>query len=113
MPKTNLFTTLLVLLAPYAFAQSQPPVAPDNSLLIRVGRILDVRSGHYLNDAAISAADLLGRSDQVGELAVGKFADLIAVDGDPAGDIKVLQKVVFVMKGGRVVKDRVSGTAGR
>jgi imidazolonepropionase-like amidohydrolase len=61
--------------------------------------------------ATISAAELIGRSDQVGELAVGQSADLIAVDGAPAADIKVLQKVVFVMKGGKVVKDQVTGNS--
>ena len=58
--------------------------------------------------ATFSAADLIGWSDKVGDLEVGKFADLIAVDGDPTVDITVLQKVVFVVKGGRVVKDRVT-----
>jgi imidazolonepropionase-like amidohydrolase len=56
--------------------------------------------------ATLSAADLIGWSDKVGDLEVGKFADLIAVDGDPTVDITALQKVVFVMKGGRVVKDQ-------
>ena len=51
---------------------------------------------------------MIGWSDQVGTLEVGKFADLIAVDGDPTVDIKVLQKVVFVMKGGKVVRDEIS-----
>jgi imidazolonepropionase-like amidohydrolase len=58
--------------------------------------------------ATFSAGDLIGWSDKVGDLEVGKFADLIAVDGDPTVDITVLQKVVFVMKGGRVVKDQVT-----
>lgn len=54
--------------------------------------------------ATISAADLTGWSDKVGDLEPGKFADLIAVNGDPTVDIKVLQNVVFVMKGGKVIK---------
>jgi imidazolonepropionase-like amidohydrolase len=54
--------------------------------------------------ATISAADLIGWSDKVGDLEPGKFADLIAVNGDPTVDIKVLQNVVFVMKGGKVIK---------
>jgi hypothetical protein len=37
----------------------------------------------------------------------GHYADLIAVDGDPLADITVLQRVKFVMKGGRVVKDGI------
>jgi len=58
--------------------------------------------------ATINAADLLGWSDKVGALEVGMFADLIAVEGDPTVDIKTLQKVDFVMKGGQLVKN-VSG----
>lgn len=54
--------------------------------------------------ATVNAADLLGWSDRVGTLEAGKFADLIAVNGDPLGDVRVLESVKFVMKGGEVVK---------
>ena len=54
--------------------------------------------------ATISAADLLGWQDRVGAIEVGKFADLIAVDGDPLVDISVLTQVKFVMKDGKIVK---------
>lgn len=50
-----------------------------------------------------SAADLLGSAD-VGTLQAGRYADLIAVDGDPIANIRLLEKVGFVMKGGAVVK---------
>jgi len=55
--------------------------------------------------ATINAADLLGWSDRIGAVEPGKWADLIAVDGDPLQDVTVLEKVKFVMKGGEVVKD--------
>jgi imidazolonepropionase-like amidohydrolase len=55
--------------------------------------------------ATLNAADLMGWQDRVGAIEAGKFADLIAVDGDPLADISVLQNVKFVMKGGTVVKD--------
>jgi imidazolonepropionase-like amidohydrolase len=55
--------------------------------------------------ATISAADLMGWQDRVGAVEPGKFADLIAVDGDPLADISLLQNVKFVMKGGAVIKD--------
>lgn len=54
--------------------------------------------------ATVNAADLLGWSDRVGSLDAGKYADLIAVDGDPLADVTVLERVRFVMKGGEVVK---------
>jgi len=56
--------------------------------------------------ATVNAADLLGWSDRVGTLEAGKFADLIAVDGDPLGDVRVLESVKFVMKGGEVMKSQ-------
>jgi imidazolonepropionase-like amidohydrolase len=51
------------------------------------------------------AAEALGLKDRAGALAAGMEADLIAVDGDPLADITALQRVVFVMKGGRVYKN--------
>ena len=55
--------------------------------------------------ATINAADLLGWSDRIGVLEAGKWADIIAVDGDPLQDVTTLEKVKFVMKGGEVVKN--------
>jgi imidazolonepropionase-like amidohydrolase len=52
----------------------------------------------------VNAADLLGWSDRVGTIEAGKFADLVAVDGDPIADVHVLERVRFVMKGGEVIK---------
>ena len=58
-----------------------------------------------IQSSLISGADLLGWSDKVGTIEPGKWADIIAVDGDPLADIKVLQHVRFVMKGGVVYKN--------
>jgi imidazolonepropionase-like amidohydrolase len=57
-----------------------------------------------LQAATVNAADLLGMSGQIGTLEKGKFADIIAVVGDPTKDIDVMSNVVFVMKGGEVIK---------
>lgn len=55
--------------------------------------------------ATINDADLLGWSDKVGTLEPGKWADVVAVDGDPLADVTTLERVKFVMKGGEVVKN--------
>jgi imidazolonepropionase-like amidohydrolase len=54
--------------------------------------------------ATVSAAELLGMQDQVGTIEPGKFADIVAVTGDPFSDVTVLEKVDFVMKGGTVYR---------
>lgn len=60
-----------------------------------------------IQTATWNAAELLGWSDRVGVVAPGHFADLVAVDGDPTGDVTLLERVRFVMKGGVVVKGGV------
>ena len=57
-----------------------------------------------IQTGTLNAADLMGWSDKVGSIAPGKWADVIAVESDPLKDVKVLQKVVFVMKSGVVYK---------
>ena len=54
--------------------------------------------------ATSNAADLLGRSQEIGSIKIGKYADLIAVSGDPLRDISLLERVEFVMKDGKVYK---------
>jgi imidazolonepropionase-like amidohydrolase len=54
--------------------------------------------------ATASAAEALGRTGDVGAIAVGRYGDLIAVAGDPLADVTRLQSVAFVMKGGEVFK---------
>jgi imidazolonepropionase-like amidohydrolase len=62
--------------------------------------------------ATWNAAELLGWQDRVGTIEQGKFADIIALDGDPLKDLSELQRVRFVMKGGVIVKDELT-RAGR
>jgi len=54
--------------------------------------------------ATTNAADLLGHSKEVGSIKPGKYADVIAVSGDPLKDVSVLENVEFVMKDGTVYK---------
>jgi imidazolonepropionase-like amidohydrolase len=57
-----------------------------------------------IQSATLVSAELMGWEDRVGSLQPGRFADLIAVDGDPLDDVTVLEDIPFVMKGGDVVK---------
>jgi imidazolonepropionase-like amidohydrolase len=59
-----------------------------------------------IQTATVNAADLLGWSDKVGSVQPGRFADLVAVSGDPLADIHELERVSFVMKGGVVYKQK-------
>ncbi|HYV12612.1 MAG TPA: amidohydrolase family protein [Pyrinomonadaceae bacterium] len=58
-----------------------------------------------LRAATISGAELLGWQDMLGSLEPGKLADIVAVSGNPLTDIKQVEHVLFVMKGGVVIKD--------
>jgi imidazolonepropionase-like amidohydrolase len=58
-----------------------------------------------LQMATSTAADIIGWSDRVGSVAKGKFADLVAVAGDPVADITEMSRVKFVMKGGEVFRN--------
>ena len=62
-----------------------------------------------IHAATSNAADLIGRAQDVGTLQAGKYADLIAVTADPITDARALENVNFVMKGGFVYKDSISG----
>ncbi|TGE08069.1 amidohydrolase family protein [Hymenobacter fodinae] len=57
-----------------------------------------------LRAATVNAATLLGQSENLGTLEPGKLADVVAVEGDPTQDIKVMQRVRFVMKQGTVYR---------
>lgn len=57
-----------------------------------------------LRAATLNAADLLGLSDRIGTLEPGRLADIIAVEGNPLDDVKLLRKTRFVMKAGQIIK---------
>ena len=66
-----------------------------------------IQSGSIIN------AEVMGWQDQVGSIDKGKYADLIAVSGDPLGDITELQRVKFVMKGGKVIRNDLAQAASK
>jgi imidazolonepropionase-like amidohydrolase len=61
-----------------------------------------------IRSATSEAAELLGRPKDIGRISHGYYADLIAVAADPLEDVKAIEKVGFVMKGGKVYKDELA-----
>ena len=76
--------------------------ALDFEALVKRAKLSPVRA---LQAATIVNAEAIGWADRVGTLEKGKYADVIAVAGDPLADITEMQRVQFVMKGGRVVRN--------
>ena len=62
-----------------------------------------------LQSGTTRAAKMLNMEDDVGRIAVGKFADIDALGADPVADIRALRSIDFVMKGGTVVRDDRAG----
>jgi len=60
-----------------------------------------------IQTATTSAAELMSWSGKVGVVAMGSYADMVAVSGDPTKDITELERVKWVMKGGKVYKDEL------
>jgi imidazolonepropionase-like amidohydrolase len=81
--------------------------AKQFAVMVRYG----MTPARAIRSATSDAADLLGRSKDLGSVAAGKYADLIAVEGDPLQDIRLLENAGFVMKGGKVYKDRIAASA--
>jgi imidazolonepropionase-like amidohydrolase len=65
-----------------------------------------------IRSATAAAAECIGWDRRVGAVEAGRFADLVAVSGDPLADITELERVKWVMKGGRVVRDDLARVAG-
>jgi imidazolonepropionase-like amidohydrolase len=82
--------------------------ALDFVALVKFGGLTPLRA---IQAATTINAEALGWQDQIGSIDKGKYADLIAVSGDPLSDITELQRVKFVMKGGKVMKNEVADHA--
>jgi imidazolonepropionase-like amidohydrolase len=76
--------------------------ALDFEALVKRAKLPPARA---IQAGTIVNAEVLGWADRIGSLEAGKYADVIAVRGDPIADITELQRVQFVMKGGRVVRN--------
>ena len=76
--------------------------ALDFEALVKLAGMSPARA---IQSATSVNAEVLGWQDRIGSLEKGKFADLIAVSGDPLVDITELQRVKFVMKGGKVIRN--------
>ncbi|MBA3729346.1 MAG: amidohydrolase family protein, partial [Sphingomonas sp.] len=74
--------------------------AEEFALMVRNG----MSPALAIRAATVDAAELLGLSAKIGTIAAGKDADIIAVGGDPTANVRLLEKVDFVMKHGRVHK---------
>jgi imidazolonepropionase-like amidohydrolase len=64
-----------------------------------------------LQAGTVNAADLMGWSDRIGSIAPGKFADIVAVRGNPLDDVSLLQHIGFVMKDGTLYKNEFSAVS--
>jgi imidazolonepropionase-like amidohydrolase len=85
----------------YAWTENQ---AKEFAYMVRYG----MTPMQAIQSATIVAADLLERASDLGAIEVGKFADIVAVNGDPLGDITELERVRFVMKGGEVFRNEIA-----
>jgi imidazolonepropionase-like amidohydrolase len=74
--------------------------AQEFALMVKAG----MPAAEAIAAATRNAAGLIGDTADIGSIQTGRYADIIAVKGDPLGDIKTLEKVDFVMKGGTVYK---------
>ncbi len=84
--------------------------ALDFEMLVKFGGFTPLRA---LQAATVINAEALGWQNQIGSIDEGKFADLIAVSGDPLADITELQRVKFVMKGGKIIKNEMMDRASK
>lgn len=76
-------------------------------------QIAGMSPARAIQSGTMTNAQALGWQDRIGSIDPGKYADLVAVSGDPLADLTELQRVRFVMKGGKVIRDEISSRGGR
>jgi imidazolonepropionase-like amidohydrolase len=81
------------------------PMSQDFPRMVSLG----MSPMNAIRSATVSAAEMLDMTEQIGVIAPGAFADVVAVSGDPLRDVKELGRVRFVMKGGQVYKNDLGG----
>lgn len=84
----------------YSWSENQ---AKEFSYMVRYG----MTPMQAIRSATVVGAELLQATEDLGAIEPGKFADIIAVSGDPLQDIAELERVKFVMKGGQVYKNEI------
>jgi imidazolonepropionase-like amidohydrolase len=84
--------------------------ALDFEMLVRHGGLTPARA---IQSGTIINAEVMGWKDRVGSIEKGKYADVIAVPGDPLADITALQRVGFVMKGGKVIRSELTDSVSK
>jgi imidazolonepropionase-like amidohydrolase len=77
--------------------------AREFAVMVKLG----MTPAQAIRAATLNAAELLGWTDRIGAIEPGRYADIIAVSGDPLADVTELERVRFVMKGGAVVRNEV------
>jgi imidazolonepropionase-like amidohydrolase len=82
--------------------------ALDFEMLVKRAGLTPARA---IQGGTIVNAEALGWKDRVGSIEKGKYADIVAVSGDPLADITELQRVKFVMKGGKIIRDDLTTAA--
>ena len=89
------------------FDPSSPEAHGKNAREIIAMTKLGLPPVEAIRAATTNAAELMGWSDKIGSIEPGKYADIIAVSGDPIADVGELEHVKFVMKGGVIVKNEL------
>jgi imidazolonepropionase-like amidohydrolase len=99
-----------------AMGSDQFPFEPNEGTVASIREIELYREAGMTNlqalrTATVDAARMLGAEQELGTVAAGKYADLIAMDRDPTEDVRALRTLSWVMKGGAVVRDDTDPSA--